>query len=398
MNRVDIMNINCYKFLIFFVCLNIATLHADNLKQPLPDKKNIEKISQTFVNAVNNRNLEELKKVMDYDYLGKYVYKTIYPKNNKLQRLGFMQGFKENAHKNTFNAWFGVLNQTGGLMTYQKNLKIDNEIRALIRVNMHENGVNFLELIFDLKSKKIIDWYNYVSSKKLSEDLAMNAALSVSDNNNLIGKLFGVKKVNKKITNTFSKMTKHMAKGELKECYYLVESLPKEIQSARGIMLLKISSSSFISENVYRQELDKFAKLYGDETGSAFILLDHYFFKKEYNNVLKSINLIMKRTGDDSLLISMKAGLHMLNNQQKEAIKQIDKAIHMEPSQQAFYWTKMEILNQYKKFNEMVALFNFIEEKFFLEIDPKVLKEEPTYSDFVNSSAYKDWLQSKNKK
>jgi len=364
-----------------------------SLKSPGLQPAKITQTGETFATALNNSDVQLLKTVVDADHLAVSVFDAVFGKKDAKSRGEFVKGFRETIYTRSFASWFTLLDRTGGLAQYKSTIEVDGRKRALIRLDLKDEGLNFLELILDPRTGKIIDFFSYTTGQNASDSMSSLVALAVPNGSGLLERIFGTRKLDKETAKAFRQIGDNNRQGKYAESYQIVKNLPKEYQGHRIIASLRVSFSGYVSEALYFEELENLAREFGEEPELALMLFDYYFLKEQFDKAMEAIELVESRVGEDSLLTSFKATVQMSDNRQELALTHINRAIELEESQQDFYWIKAEIFHRSKQFADMTALFDWMAKKFDLAFMPEFYESEPGYEDFVKSDAFAKWRQ-----
>ncbi|TQV76460.1 hypothetical protein FLL45_00400 [Aliikangiella marina] len=355
--------------------------------------KQIQSVGEQFARALNQQDIRAMKVILDVDPLAIETYQLVFGDSDQSGKNSFIKGFKDTFFSKSVSAWFLSLQRSGGVAEYQRNIRVDGTTRALIRLNLNAEGVNYMELIFDKNNKRVVDMFVHTTGEKLSDTMISIVALAVPNNENLLSRLLGTKKLDNQVIKAIGQVVEFNRTGQFAKAHETLNNLPKEVQNSRYVTVMKVTLSSSVSEDAYYKELENLANLYGNESTLGFLLVDYYFIKGQFDRLVQTIETVEKRIGVDSILESLKANAYFMAQRHNLAMKHIEKAIAMEASNQEFYWIKAEVLNKQKKFQGLTDLFDDMATRFSLTFDPSVFEGEPEYLEFAKSAAFKTWAK-----
>ena len=213
----------------------------------------------------------------------------------------------------------------------------------------------------------------------------------IQPSESILKRLLGGTEINEELVTDFKKLGELRAQGKAQEIYELVQTFPEELRNQKEILLVSINASLAFDENIYRSELTKLDKLYGQDPRLAFMLIDHYFFQKDWPKAIKALEQSKREWADDGALNVIAAEIQLQNGKMNAALKAVKHAIEKEPESETTYWYALSLYNQADQFDDMVEILSVLTEQFSYEFSVETLSEDPDYNKFAMSEAFKAW-------
>lgn len=378
----------------FVLCLLLLALPSLSTASEA-QSPSFEQVGHQIAAVMQERDEGAFMRLLNFRRLAERIADTMV--ESEKDREDFVRGFTRTAGPDNFaKAVFVNLQQRDDVrLKFMRMVDRDRERRALVRLDMGDAGFDYMEFVLEADSTgtpKIVDWYSLSTGELLSVSVGGLSRLLVDPAPGLLKTFFGVQALDAEAVKRLRRVSELRSKGQWKEAYFEMEKLPPEIANSRLILTQRAGLASALGDDdLYRSALEQLAQRYADQPSTAFMLIDHYLYKQDYDRCLQSIGYMEKRVGQDGLTYMLRANIHLLAKQLDESVRNAREGIRVEPDFAGPYFSLIEVLIAQERFPEAVEAFQDMETKFGYEFSSELLEAEPTYAKFVASDAYKKW-------
>lgn len=379
--------------------LLISTANASEQSMKLqPDKqdakfsnKKYEDAGNEIVSALRSGNGEAFSRAIHKEKLLDRTFKGISQDTDILRKVRVSLG---DALDKVGSIMTRKLGQNAQL-TFIRSRSIHDEQHALVRVDMKEKGINYLDFILgpdESGAIKILDWHNYAQGQLYTNSLRQALVLMFPQDKTLIGRLLGTSKVNRKTVRGFSELAKLSREGKFDRWLEEYETLPKDMKYSRIMLVSRVLITSAMgAEDQYRTALKDVNTYIGDDPTLSLLLIDHYFYEGDFEAAHKALNRLNAYTGGDAAIDFLHANIYLTEKNYPESIKYAQRATQHDPSFEDSYWTLLNASIHEKKYQMAVNALKRLESEFGYEFDPKELAHQEGYNEFVKSSTFARW-------
>lgn len=374
--------------LLFSSGLTIAEPVSRNTrKSGLVSIQEYETIGVVYADAMNNKDIQKLVKFFDMKGFAYTTARTVFDSKRDIDTYvkGFLRNTEEKFLRHVFSPIFKQEVKV-------KFLRVLNGNQPLIRIDYQTGGHEYA--VLDIKRTAdnkltVVDMFLLSSGKKLSVTIGAASQLMIRPSKSMLRRLFGKVDVDADMVRSFRELINYKKNEKYKEAYDLIESFPDELKNERVMIDMSIQLSQFINEDEYRKQLSRLDKYYGKDETTTFILIDHYYFTKNYNKAQLSIDRLIDRFGVDGALLNLKANTYHIANNNINAQAYARKAIKLEPLFEDAYWTLATVLTTDEDYDELVKVLNVIEKKFSYTFTAEDFTGSSFYKEFVKTSEFK---------
>ncbi len=284
---------------------------------------------------------------------------------------------------------------------YAKLLRVWNdgdEGRALIRIDMGDYGNDYLELqmfLDDNGAVRLVDWYDYARGQRMSDSWRQFVAM-VAPSETALGKLFDIaidKKADLEAIDALVALYRQQRYAELVEHFLAME---EEYRSSRLLAVFVLTISGKTNDmQLYQRTLESIAPHFVADDRMALLLLDYYFIKGEYGQVVALTEQLEREFGvEDSGLLVIRANVRIAQGRHREAITHASRAIELEPENEYGYWALLGAQVAVEDFPAAAETAENLERLFHYDMGPDSLGSDATYTGFVASPDYQRWRSS----
>lgn len=346
-----------------------------------------------FVSAVSQYDADWLDDMVDIEA---FMDKVAAESNIKaLEVREFRKGFAGGMRDKFSLSLIAELRHHGGYATFIKYIRFDGSKKPIIRLDYPDGMMNYfiLDVVrVDADSFKISDVFFTSTGQYFSQTVSNLLSLSVDSSTGFLDKVQGKERFNKQMTEVFSDVTKHRLNGDYQKAYNSLISLPKDIRHSDPILQVSFGLSSSLSEEIYKKELTKLIEYSSSLENKEFLLIDYYFYKKDYKKTIEVIDLFEERYVEDGAINLLRSNMQYLDGDLDSAIWSAVRCTALEPMYEECYWNLIELYNEAKQFDKVVEQITILETDFGYELDIQLMEAEPIYSEFIKSRSYKDWI------
>ncbi len=322
-----------YLFLLplFFAC-------SFKKEQPITDAE-ATAYAKSIEAALKKGDKNIINKVLDQDLFADEVAKAAGEKSNKGLKDGIKTGLqKQNLSRQVFNS----LGDDGSyelVKQYQK----DGTQHIVFRL-FGEGGINYHDFTLAKygDSIKARDVYLFLSGETLSKTMGgiVTAMMSASEKNNTSLK---------EQTQMLPEIRSLYQQKNYEEAKRLFDRLPVDMRKEKGFQLMNVQIASAMGKDSYTQAMNEFEKLYGADPTVQLALFDNYFYRGDYDRLLKVIDGLDKAVGDP-LLNYYRALVYTKKGDEAKATTYLESLYKAKPG---FQPGALELLAHYMEKNEI---------------------------------------------
>jgi len=341
--------------------------------------------------AFNARDPRAMQSLIDVRALGTRAAKFLALKST--EQADFVRGFETNASSQLTGAFIRMLEASEGSAKF---MRVTDTVpaRALLRMDMGDNGFDYLEFVVDTHGKRprTVDWFRLSSGELMSVTLGGIGQLYTTEDPGLLGRLFGVDRVEHSTVKKLRQAGDFHRQGKYAEVLAVLRELPEPVANSR-IMLTSQATMAVLSkqESEYARILATLARKYSNEPSTAFMLIDHYFNEKDLPHMLESIDTVEKRVGMDGVTRLLRGSAYFVAEDFNQALKHIDEAIKLEPDRLAAFDSRATTLVRLGRFDDAVAQFRGMEQQFSLRFTRENFGTAE-FAKFTASRQFEAWL------
>jgi tetratricopeptide (TPR) repeat protein len=352
-----------------------------------------DELGMRFAAALNKKNLDDMSDMFDIIQFANITAHLVV--NSPSEVNEFVKGFTSTSKSKFLHRVFSsVLNQKASAK-YLRSLKNNS---PLIRIDFDGGGHEYLILHTNqgVNGKLLVnDLFLLTSGKDLSATIGAATQLMLKPSASMIKRLFGRPDIDKNMLTTIKEIGRLKNNGKFREAYALIDTLPDDIKNKRVMIDFSILLSQQFSEEEYQKQLSRLDKYYGNDSTTAFILIDHYFYTQQYAKMQAALDRLIVLFGEDGALLTLKASTYLRTKDFANARLYCIKAIQTEPTFETAYWTLISVYNRQEKFTDVINTLGNIERKFGYSFTAASFKGNASYAKFIQSPEFKTKYLSK---
>ncbi|VUD67313.1 hypothetical protein TDB9533_03730 [Thalassocella blandensis] len=352
----------------------------------------LEALADKIVTSINERDPSAYCEAINFKALAQMAAKKM--TDDAGQQKGFVTGFmskSDNACKQMIN----TVQSTNGQAKFLRIVRREGRDRILVRLNLGDSGFDYIEFITRRNSKKqyqAVDWYQLAAGQLMSDTIGSLAKLMIDPDPNFLKKLLGVQQIDKEVFSKIQSLIEYFRSHQYDTAYQAYFKLPSHIRNKRIMIIIGITVASRTNdEEKYKKLLGILAKHYSDEPSAAFMLIDYYFYQKDWKQVLASVDAIESRFGADAMLELLRANVYLVSNDFKKLELHANKAIMMEPDFADPYFSLSSGYINVGRFEDAIRIFDQLVERFGYSFTRDNFQDDALYEEFVKSQAFANW-------
>ena len=290
-----------------------------------------------------------------------------------------------------------AITENGGtyeFISYSYNAETSS-YHILFRMFSEELGINYHDydlISFDGKFF-VEDIYVYLNGEALSS--TMNNLFLASLPGNLLEKFLSV--ANKSDMPNLVQAMKEKKQGNLQAALNHLNKVRGPLKKVKIYHLLKTQITSALDEDEYKRAMLDFKSTFPDDPATNMVFIDYYILNGNYEDALKSIN-ILKRTTQDDFLHYLIGNIHFESSAYEQALPSYEIVTKMYPDFDSVKFSLMAVYANTNAPEKCISILNqLLESEVYLandlieyieEVDEN---EDNIFSDFVTSPDYKIW-------
>ncbi len=382
--------------LIISVLTSCAGTHSQGLK------------AQTYINeetAVIDKYTEAGHKIIKAISQGNAdSFNTALDKTSLLDRA--FHGMPQNIHITRARLQMSTVLDKAGItitenlakrskLTFVQSRSVKEEHRALVRVDMGNKGLSYIDFILDKDENntiRIVDWYDYAQGQLYSESLRQALVFILPRDNTLFATILGEAWIDSNSIERFSELAQLAQDNNYKEWIEQYKTLPEHLKYSRTVLVTRVLIASAAgAEPEYRSALKDVSTYLGDDPSLSLMLVDHYLNERDYASAHRSLNRLSEYTGGDAAIHLLKANVYLTEKDYTESLKYAQMAVKEDYGFEDAYWTLLAVSIYSHHYDIAVSTLRDLERQFGYEFDPSRLARVKGYEKFASSSIFADW-------
>lgn len=270
---------------------------------------------------------------------------------------------------------------------------------ALVRYDYGNRGLGYhaYELNKDKAGNvRIVDWLDYLDGSRYSDALRLSAVSFEPT----AASVWGLVPEHHGSDDEYAKFAEVILAyrdKDFQKFYNASASLTLDLRRSRFMHMLTCQVSKMTGDqNLYINAYRELSKNFGNDPTVALSLLNYYFSKGDYEDVMSSLRLLQQEFGvRDAALLSLMSRTALGMRNAEEAAVLADEAISIEPGLEAPYWAAIAAHVVLKHHGFAVMTAKSLEEQFGKSLDREQFENNSLYSEFIRSPEFEEWQSGK---
>jgi tetratricopeptide (TPR) repeat protein len=367
----------------------LATISSDT-----PTDDECQQFAKSLEEAVRTGDMDFFKSAIDWDAMLDRATAGI--EAPEKQRRIFINAAKEGITEST-NPLMQGLRQAGasGRYHFLRVQTVGSEKQVLFRFLTQQGGVNYHRLVLGRMADhkvRAVDIYNFTTGDLFSQTMRRSyLSVAAEASKSLLAKLAQPESDLVKSLGKLEKIAAASAARQNTQVLEIYAMLPLSLQKEKMFLLMRMRAAVAVGEKEYAEALDAFRDYCPGDPCLDLLMIDQYFFKKQYDRALVSIDTLEKAVGGDPYLNVLRAKMYLIKKDFAKARDFAQKALAAEDTLEPAYWASIRACLGAKDFAETSLLLTAMQKKCGVRIGD--LATIPEYAEYVKSPQYKEWLE-----
>ena len=264
---------------------------------------------------------------------------------------------------------------------------------VLFRLFGDNQGLNYHEIRLKRLGTQIVGDRLFIalSGEEFADTLKTIIAPALQADNSFYAQLSGVQKKEMESLKQFGKMAESIRNGDPRRAIEIHNSLPKEVQDRKVVLLSLISAANLTGDDsIYQQAIKRYVQNYPDDPSSGFAAIDLAVMQKDAEQLRRSYESIKNWTGGDPFLdLLIGSALCQMGQVEEgsEMTRNIDPASLPLASAHDF---KLSIALLAKDHETVLKNLRIMRDEYGYEFSD--LREAEGFEEFVKSDQFQAWL------
>ncbi|MFV2061018.1 MAG: tetratricopeptide repeat protein [Gammaproteobacteria bacterium] len=282
-----------------------------------------------------------------------------------------------------------------GHIKYLRLVKRNNGYRGLVRVKFNTGELSYLEIQAQKDKSgdvKIIDYYDLMLGRSYTT-IVSQMLIKPKQHTLTSDKILIYTGDQLSFQDSYAQTIRLYQHGEYDKSLKSLQKLPVKFISTRDILLLRVQIAKATSRNAYREALVLLENKFSNDPDLGLLLSDHYFFTKQYNRALQSIEKFSEYIGGDIALDSLRVKILINQNQFKAAIAIGADAIKEDNSYEDIYWLLLKAYLHTYQYHQVGDTLDVLLDKFNAKFEIENFYKDPFYREYGFSKQFKKWKE-----
>lgn len=387
-------------FIIALLCIYSISCAGSNTHS-MTDRSGMQDIAATgreyeeaghhIVAALSSGNAEALKRAIHKKVLLDRAFEGMYQKSQAVKEV---RANLSSALDEAGSIMSGILAK-GARLTFVRTRMVNSEHRALIRVNMGDRGLSYMDFILSKDTDgavKIIDWHDYAQGQLYSDSLRQTLVLMLPQDEMLIRKLLKVSAVNEKIVRQFSELSRLSREKKYELWLEKYKELPDKLKHSRIVLVTRaLITSAMEYSDEYRLALKDVNRYHGDDPGLSLLLVDHYLLERDFKAAHRALDRLSDFTGGDAAIDFLRANICLAEKNYHQSTKYAQTAIRQDSNFEDAYLTLLVASVYSRQYDITVNTLERLEFHFGYEFEPDEIARLSGYEEFSKSLLFAAW-------
>lgn len=349
----------------------------------------MRKMLVSFAEKMEAEDAEFFNGIVAFDEFKTRVMEWIEDDFFRLKFLYFSKEFflktKEGLGKSFFSNMAG-----GSKWQFVKLRRFQDRQFALFRVPQSDGSLVFLDFELGETAEdglRVVDWYDYVSSRWGSEGIAAGAEFAVKamsmakqgtgNEEKAIGAFMGA-----------------CRSRNFPEIFARYQQLPESLRRhpfARHIYRIAATTAG---DESYEQALAEISKE-GYSIERSFFLVDYYFLKGDYEKARQAVTDFSTLLQGDVALDDLLASIYLKEGKYLQSVLACETAILKDPEYEKAYLTLLTAFAVSRCYRDAILVLDLLETRFRYDFALKHFEKIEEFKDFAHSRELKEWLAQK---
>jgi tetratricopeptide (TPR) repeat protein len=263
----------------------------------------------------------------------------------------------------------------------------------LIDPDGEPGGFNYIAFARTAEGR-IGDWYSHAHAASASDVMRQFAATTIREPGAL-ARLLGRQRFDRETAARFTQFAEHLRESRHAEALEALRGLPEGFQASRLGATLLVQVASNLDEDSYRDALDRLARSHGDAPELQFLLVDHHFFREDYDRAIEAVGTFESLVAEDGATNLLRCNALLMAERHPEARAACERSIALEPDFEPPRWSLATIGIKTRDARLTLDTLSGLETAFDYAFDPDVLLENEHYAWLADRPEFKAWADAR---
>jgi hypothetical protein len=263
---------------------------------------------------------------------------------------------------------------------------------ALLRLDLGDQGVDYVRY-YPSSPRAVEDWYVFTAASLFSTSVRFNLA-TIFKSESVLFRLFGIGSVPTAQTQAFLDVRDSLVKDDYAGAFKALERFPEDYRKSRQWAVMRVTYGGRAGEEVYRQALRQLAAGFGDDADLQLLLIDHYFYEKQFERALGAIAMLERALGgEDASTSGLRGNLLTALKRFGEAEAACRRGIALEADFKPAHWCLVQVGLDRNDGKLVVGALGAYEKTFGVRFDPEQLARQEAYKQISQTREFAAWAK-----
>ena len=341
--------------------------------------------------ALNKRDVNATLRLIDADAVGRAVIKEM--GLNAADRETVLKVFP-NALRTNVDLGIRTIAGSNGSAKYLRSGQRNGRPFALVRYDLGDQGIDYVEYYLG-KTDKVEDWYVHSMATLFSTSARLGLS-SLLKTDSMLFALFGTRLATEADAKPFVELRTSLQKQDFAGAYRTLERFPEDFRKTRQWALMRVAYGGRVDGDTHRAALRYLAQNFGKDPELQFMLIDHYFFEKQFDGALASLAALERAIGgEDGATANLRGSILIAARRFNEAALACRRSMALESDHKAGYWCLVTVGLNTKSGKIAVEGLKAYEGAFSVEFNLNELAAIAEYKEIAATPEFVAWRKSR---
>lgn len=265
---------------------------------------------------------------------------------------------------------------------------------ALIRLDLGDEGMDYIKY-YAASPDTVEDWYIFTGASLYSSAVRFNLATLFKSESVLL-KVLGLPSLSARDTRAFLAVRDNLAKDDYAGAYKALEGFPEDYRSSRQWAIMRVTYGARAGDDNYRQALRHLAARFGADADLQLLLIDHYFYEKQFGRALQAVTVLEQAVGgEDASTNGLKGNLLTALRRPRDAEAACRRGIELEADFKPAYWCVVSAAIERNDGKVVVDTLTAYEEAFGVRFNATKLAQQEAYEAISKTREFAAWAKAR---
>ena len=371
--------------------MNKMVLMAAGLLLASLARADVAATGEAIAAALNKRDVNATLRLIDADAVGRAVIKEM--GLNAADRETVLKVFP-NALRTNVDLGIRTIAGSNGSAKYLRSGQRNGRPFALVRYDLGDQGIDYVEYYLG-KTDKVEDWYVHSMATLFSTSARLGLS-SLLKTDSMLFALFGSRMTTEADAKPFVELRTSLQKQDFAGAYRTLERFPEDFRKTRQWALMRVAYGGRVDGDTHRAALRYLAQNFGKDPELQFMLIDHYFFEKQFDGALASLAALERAIGgEDGATANLRGSILIAARRFNEAALACRRSMALESDHKAGYWCLVTVGLNTKSGKIAVEGLKAYEGAFSVEFNLNELAAIAEYKEIAATPEFVAWRKSR---